>query len=91
MSPLGVVQSNYRGAAAFTAVEGVRQAFVEAVASQDWQQIRRLDRISIALVDKVIAANPENPGLSMAILDELKRIYRSLISTCQQQAASIAL
>ncbi|MBE8717388.1 hypothetical protein [Cellvibrio polysaccharolyticus] len=91
MRVLRSVQNNYRGAAVFSAVEGLRQAFILATDSQDWKKIQHLDKICIAFVDRVIAANPDNPQLPIAVLDELKRIYNVLIFDCQQKAASMAV
>lgn len=91
MRALRSVQNNYRGAAVFSAVEGIRLAFIKATESQDWKKIQHLDKICIAFVDRVIAANPDNPQLPIAVLDELKRIYNVLIFDCQQKAASMAV
>lgn len=88
MTSLQSLSVNYHGAVVFSHVEDLRQAFGVAVESRDWKKIQHLDRICIAFVDKVIAANPDNQQLPMAVLDELKRIYSSLIFNCQQKAAS---
>lgn len=91
MSALRVVNSHYCGAGVFAAIEGLRQAFVQATQAQDWKKIQHLDKICVAFVDRVIAANPGNPQLPIAVLDELKRIYHVLIFDCQQKAASMAV
>jgi len=91
MSYLASVPERYHGAVVYEHIENLRKAFAAAVVAQDWKKIKHLDRICVAFIDKVIAANPGNQQLAIAVLDELKRIYASLINACHQKVASMAI
>jgi flagellar protein FliT len=88
---LHLVESvNYTGHAGVMQVRGLQNALNEALAAEDWSQVRRLDQACAVLIDKVIDANePDTAAIALA-LNELKGVYASLIVQCKREVASMA-
>lgn len=82
---------NYRDGAGIDQLQQMQQALMQALAQQDWLEVRRLDRACAALVDRVIAANLNHGSELVAVLSELKDVYHHIIYGCQQKVASMAV
>jgi flagellar protein FliT len=82
---------DYQDGAGVDQLHQIQQALVQALAQQDWLEVRRLDRACAALVDRVIAANPHHGSDLVAALSALKDVYRHLVYGCQQKVASMAI
>jgi flagellar protein FliT len=80
-----VPEPDYSGEAGVIAMRSVQQALTSALQHEDWERIRHLDRICTLLTDKVIAANRSDKAMLIRALSELKGVYASLITQCQQE------
>lgn len=82
---------DYAGEAGLQHVRALKHGLACAMAAQDWLEVRRLDSACAAMVNKVIAANASDGGALVLALSELKGVYASVISGCQQKVASMAV
>lgn len=71
-------------------VRHLQNALHDALAAEDWNQVRRLDQICAALIDKVIDANNDDSKVLALALNELKGVYASLIVQCKREVALMA-
>lgn len=81
---------SYVGVEGVLVVRGFQQELNDALEKQDWNRVRKLDQRCVMLIDKVIAANKDNPLAISEALNELKDVYASLIVQCKQEVASMA-
>jgi flagellar protein FliT len=86
-----VENPDYIGEAGAQQVRSLQQALTLAMASQDWSEVRRLDKACAALVEKIIAANTHDGDDLLIILRELKDVYSDLICNCRKKVASMAV
>jgi hypothetical protein len=88
---LHLVESiNYVGQGGISQVRDLQQALNEALAVEDWDQVRRLDQCCAVIIDKVICANEGDTKAIADALNELKGVYASLIVQCKREVASMA-
>ena len=88
---LHLVESiNYAGQSGVMQVRNLQTALNQALATEDWDQVRRLDQTCIVLIDKVIGANEHDSAAIALALNELKGVYASLIMQCKREVASMA-
>lgn len=81
---------NYAGSAGVLQVKHLRCALHDALITEDWYSVRRLDQSCHSLIDRVISANKGNSLAISAALNELKDVYANLIVHCQHEVASLA-
>jgi len=81
---------NYSGQAGVQQVRLLQNELNEALKTENWDQVRRLDRMCALLIDRVILANESNPQAISAALNELKGVYASLVVQCNKEVASMA-
>lgn len=81
---------NYTGQSGAIQVRNLQNALNQALAIEDWDQVRRLDQTCATLIDKVISANEHDSAAIALALSELKGVYASLIVQCKREVASMA-
>lgn len=86
-----VAEPSYEGANGLSLLRQVQQDLFDALAAENWQRVRELDRTCAALVERVIAANRAEPSMLVGALRELKGVYASLIQQCQLEVSALAL
>lgn len=91
MSLILVKNLNYHGNSGLAYLQKMQSELQLASDSGDWLKLQRLDKTCIALVDKFIAANSDNPALLIRVISELKGIYVGLIHHCNEKVATKAL
>lgn len=79
----------YSGQAGVQQVRLLQSELNDALKAENWGQVRRLDRMSAHLIDRVILANESNPQVILVALKELKGIYASLVMQCNKKVASM--
>lgn len=82
---------NYEGSAGLQQLRALQIAMVDALQRQDWLEVRRLDKVCPALIDKVISANRADASALVVALNELKSVYADIIGGCQKKVASMAV
>ncbi len=81
---------DYVGHSGILQVRSLQLALNNALAAEDWDQVRRLDQSCAMIIDKVICANEGNAKAIAEALNELKGVYASLIVQCKREVASMA-
>lgn len=87
-----VPDPDYRGLQGVAQLRSLQREMMSALQKGDWMKLRRLDQSCPAIVEKVIEANRHQgqAGLITALKD-LKTVYATVIDTCRQQAAAMAI
>ena len=80
----------YSGQGSVLQVRRFQNELNNALSTEDWDQVRRLDQVCILLIDRVIQANGSDPKAIAEALNELKGVYASLIVHCKREVASMA-
>ena len=80
---------DYSGMSGVGHVESLRKDLEAALAREDWVRVRRLDQTSVALINKVIAANRDDGSELILALKELKCVYARIINYCQSEVNAI--
>ena len=80
----------YSGQAGIMQVRYLQIELNKALKAEDWDQVRRLDRVCVLLIDRVILANEIDSQAIAEALNELKGVYASLIIQCKREVASMA-
>lgn len=85
MSLYPVPTPDYRGEAGIAAMRGLQRELTEALRQDDWECVRRLDRLCVLLIDRVIVANRHDKKTLIRALSELKGVYSGLLAQCQRE------
>lgn len=85
MSLYLVPTPNYQGEAGILAMRGLQRELAAALQQEDWEYVRRLDRLCVLLIDRVIAANRHDKTTLVRALSELKGVYAGLLAQCQRE------
>lgn len=92
MSLTLVPEPDYSGVYGVKQLQNLQQEMRTALQANDWMKLRRLDQSCPVIVDKVLQANRhKNQAELITALTELKTIYATLIDTCRQHVAAMAV
>ncbi|MDQ2078105.1 hypothetical protein [Marinimicrobium sp. ABcell2] len=84
-------EPDYRGAPGLALLRQMQRDIISALQAEDWLRVRELDRSCAALVEKIVAANGDDPSTLVQALSELKGVYANLIQQCHREAKAMAL
>jgi flagellar protein FliT len=85
-----VSEPDYRGASGLVLLRELQRDITAALHAEDWLRVRELDRSCASLVERLIAANPDDLSILVLALSELKGVYANLIQRCQHEADAMA-
>ena len=86
-----VARCDYSGAEGLQQIRELQVAMEIAVAADDWQQIRHLDRACSLAMERVIQASTGDLTALKTTLQELKGTYLQLIMKCKCEEQAIAI
>ncbi len=87
-----VPDPDYCGAQGVAQLRSLQREMMSALAAGDWLKLRRLDQSCPVIVERVIQANRQTGLVGLVhALKELKAVYATVIDTCRQQVAVMAI
>jgi hypothetical protein len=87
-----VPEPDYSGTHGIMQLRVLQREMSAALHAGDWMKLRRLDQSCPLIVEKVIQANRHTSQAGLIIaLKELKAVYATVIDSCRQQVAAMAI
>lgn len=87
-----VPEPDYSGTHGIMQLRVLQREMSAALHAGDWMKLRRLDQSCPLIVEKVIQANRHTGQAGLIIaLKELKAVYATVIDSCRQQVAAMAI
>ena len=87
-----VPDPDYSGIHGIMQLRILQREMSAALHAGDWMKLRRLDQSCPLIVEKVIQANRHTSQAGLIIaLKELKAVYATVIDSCRQQVAAMAI
>ncbi len=80
-----VPQPDYRGEVGLNSLRRVQHEMTSALQREEWEEVRRLDRVCTLLIDRVVAANREDKAFLMRAMAEVKGLYAGLVAQCERE------
>ena len=86
-----VPEPSFEGEAGARQLRALQDDMAQALAQSDFERVRRLDQTASRVLDKLIAANPNNRQVVLNAMGDLKSVYADMIEHCRRQAAVSSL
>jgi hypothetical protein len=87
-----VPEPDYSGTHGIMQLRVLQREMSAALHAGDWMKLRRLDQSCPLIVENVIQANRHTSQAGLIIaLKELKAVYATVIDSCRQQVAAMAI